>query len=269
MASERFVMASERAAKKPRRAIPAAQTQTPAWIALTTHDGHFGPDPLPMAWGDGDPEQRGPVLATTRHPNQRNAIGAHAGSYSIYRGLAVAAGTLDPEYMPKLDLTSPSYRMGPFAAWSDPGKIVTIDPFGHMITSVFGAHLQAGFDIRPTIAVTHAHIELPEFKDAIRSGRLTPDGKILTTDGLAHVTKAAIEPVWYLRGGGVRVNTTEQVLRETLFKETNMMYPEVRETARAARRRAFLLSPNVARARSLSLTTRPNRGARPSRLSSS
>ena len=91
MASERFVMASERAAKKPRRAIPAAQTQTPAWIALTTHDGHFGPDPLPMAWGDGDPEQRGPVLATTRHPNQRNAIGAHAGSYSIYRGLAVAA----------------------------------------------------------------------------------------------------------------------------------------------------------------------------------
>ena len=171
--------------------------------------------------------------------------------------------------MPKLDLTSPSYRMGPFAAWSDPGKIVTIDPFGHMITSVFGAHLQAGFDIRPTIAVTHAHIELPEFKDAIRSGRLTPDGKILTTDGLAHVTKAAIEPVWYLPGVAERFNTTEQVLRETLFKETNMMYPEVRETPRAARRRAFLLSPNVARARSLSLTIRPNRGARPSRLSSS
>ena len=171
--------------------------------------------------------------------------------------------------MPKLDLTSPSYRMGPFAAWSDPGKIVTIDPFGHMITSVFGAHLQAGFDIRPTIAVTHAHIELPEFKDAIRSGRLTPDGKILTTDGLAHVTKAAIEPVWYLPGVAERFNTTEQVLRETLFKETNMMYPEVRETTRAARRRAFLLSPNVARARSLSLTTRPNRGARPSRLPSS
>lgn len=36
-------------------------------------------------WGDEDPEQRGPVMATTRHPTQRNAIGAHSGSYCVYR----------------------------------------------------------------------------------------------------------------------------------------------------------------------------------------
>ena len=60
-----------------------------------------------------------------------------------------------------------------------------------MITSVFGDHLRRGFDVRPTIAVTHAHIELPEFKEAMRDKRLVPDGKILTTDGLAHVTKAS------------------------------------------------------------------------------
>ena len=33
--------------------------------------------------------------------------------------------------------------------------------------------------------------------------------------------------MWYLPGVAERFHTTEQVLRETLFKETNMMYPEL------------------------------------------
>lgn len=36
-------------------------------------------------WGEEDPEARGPIVATTRHPMQRNAIGAHSGSYCIYK----------------------------------------------------------------------------------------------------------------------------------------------------------------------------------------
>ena len=31
-----------------------------------------------------------------------------------------------------------------------------------------------GYDIRPTIAITKAHIDLPECKEAIRTGRLVP-----------------------------------------------------------------------------------------------
>jgi hypothetical protein len=90
------------------------------------------------------------------------------GSYSIYRGLAVAAGTLDPDRMPDFNLTAPNALLGPFDSWKDPTKIVTIDPFGHMTTSVYKAYHDKGFDLRPTIAVTHAHIELPEFKVEIR-----------------------------------------------------------------------------------------------------
>jgi len=41
------------------------------------------------------------------------------------------------------------------------------------------------------------------------------------------VTKAAIEPVWYLPGVAERFGCTETVLRQALFKETNMMYPEL------------------------------------------
>jgi len=53
-------------------------------------------------WGEEDPEKRGPVIATTRHQSQRNAIGAHSGSYCIYKALAVATGTLSKTYVPQV-----------------------------------------------------------------------------------------------------------------------------------------------------------------------
>ncbi len=49
-----------------------------------------------VQWGAATSEERGPVLATNTNMGFRNAIGAHSGSYSIYRALAVAAGALDP-----------------------------------------------------------------------------------------------------------------------------------------------------------------------------
>ena len=60
------------------------------------------------------------MIATTRHSTQRNAIGAHSGSYCIYKALAVATGGLDPNYQPKFDLTTPVVKMGPFDSWHDP-----------------------------------------------------------------------------------------------------------------------------------------------------
>jgi GTP cyclohydrolase N terminal len=54
---------------------------------------------------------------------------------------------------------------------------------------IFGAYIRKGYDIRPTIAVTKAHIDLPEVKEAVRLGRLVPDGKILNAEGQAFVSK--------------------------------------------------------------------------------
>jgi GTP cyclohydrolase II len=171
--------------------------------------------------------ERGPVIATVKHGGQRNAIGAHSGGYCIYTALAVAAGELNPAHIPNLNTTFPTDTFGPFASWKDPKKLVTIDPWGHMTTDVYKDYLAKGYDIRPTIAVTKAHIDFPEVKSSISSGRLVPDGKILKQDGQSLVTKAAIEPVWYLPGVAERFGCTEQVLRQALFKETNMMYPEL------------------------------------------
>lgn len=52
--------------------------------------------PPPAQWGAPTAEERGPVLATNTNEGLRNVIGAHSGSYCIYRALAVASGALDP-----------------------------------------------------------------------------------------------------------------------------------------------------------------------------
>ena len=197
------------------------------YIPLTTHEGHFGSNPIHMDWGNADPMKRGPVIATVKHGGQRNAIGAHGGGYCVYTALAVAAGELNPDHVPNLNTTQPTDHFGPFPSWKDSKRLVTIDPWGHLVTSVFEPYFKKGYDIRPTIAVTKAHIDFPEVKDALRLGRLTADGVILKADGQSLVTKAAIEPVWYLPGVAERFGCTEQVLRQALFKETNMMYPEL------------------------------------------
>ena len=96
-----------------------------------------------------------------------------------------------------------------------------------LITQVYGGYLDKGFDIRPTIAVTKAHIDLPETREAVAAGRLVPDGKILLPTGQSVVSKAAIEPVWYLPEIARRFGCTETVLRQSIFRMTNGMYPEV------------------------------------------
>jgi hypothetical protein len=208
--------------RKAEKELDEPERQDLDYITLTTHDGHFGANPVQMDWGNPDPMQRGPVIATVKHGGQRNAIGAHGGGYCVYTALAVAAGELDPKHVPNFMTTAPDTLKTVQPSWQDGKKIVTIDPYGHLVTSAFKPYFDKDYDIRPTIAVTKAHIDFPEVKDAIRLNRLTADGQILKGDGTSFVTKAAVEPVWYLPGVAERFGCTEQVLRQALFKETNI-----------------------------------------------
>jgi GTP cyclohydrolase II len=181
----------------------------------------------PIVWGAPTPKERGPVIGTLNDASRRNAIGAHAGSYSLYRALAVASGTLDPLHRPDLTDTAPAAHIGPAAQWRETNKIVSLDPYGHLVSEVFAEELKAGWDIRPTIAVTKAQLNMPEIRDAIKAGRLKPDGEVLTQDGDARVTKAAIEPVWYLPGIAERFGVTEGALRRCLFEQSGGMFTEL------------------------------------------
>jgi len=198
----------------------------PRHIRLTSHPGNSH-SAVPIHWGAADPAQRGPLLSALNNGGRRNCIGAHSGAYTVYRALAVAAGTLDPLHMPDLTNTAPAEVIGPFLQWQDPAKIVSLDPFGHRIGEFYAEQLGTGWDIRPTIAVTKARVNLPEFEQAIRTGRLQPDGDVLTEAGDVRVTKAAIDPVWYLPGIAERFAVSEEELRRALFEHSGSMYSEL------------------------------------------
>jgi len=196
-------------------------------IRLTSHPGQGPAGAPPIHWGAADPLQRGPVVGTTTHRGQRNVIGTHSGSYGVYRALAVAAGNLTRGHRADLTDTAPTDPVGPHPPWGDATKIVSIDPWGASVQQVYADHLAQGYDIRPTIAVTKAHIHLPEIRQAIAFQRLAIDGRVLLDDASATVTKVALEPVWWLPGVAARFKVGEADLRRALFEETGGMYPEL------------------------------------------
>lgn len=196
-------------------------------IILTSHPNTYSKHHIPIHWGAKTAKQRGPIIASMSNQGHRNVIGTHSGSYTVYRALAVAAGQLSPDHKPDLTDTAPAVNMGPFDAWRNPERIVSMDPYGAGVSEFFKEEMAQGFDIRPSIAVTQAHIELPELREAIKQERLKPDGKILHENGACAVTKAAIDPVWYLPGVAKRFGITEGVLRRNLFQYTGGMFPEL------------------------------------------
>jgi GTP cyclohydrolase II len=201
-------------------------SNAPRHIRLTSH-----PEPQahrwPLHWAAPTAAERGPVIGSVTRPADRNVIGTHGGSYSLYRALAVSAGTLSPLQRPDLANTHPVTAIGPHPQWSEPGKIVSLDPWGHVVGEAFGDAIGEGIDIRPTIAITKARLNMAELNALIEAGNLKPDGQVLHAGGDVSVTKAAIDPVWWLPGIAERFGTPEHELRRTLFEQTAGMYPEL------------------------------------------
>ncbi|KAI9662006.1 MAG: putative GTP cyclohydrolase [Alyxoria varia] len=209
-------------------------TRTPALsskIILTSYPNQSGVNPLSLQWGHPDPAVRGPVICS-RSPStisRRNAIGAHGGSYSMYYALAVASKDLGTGHKPDYTNTEPAAAVQPNATWGDPRKIVAMDPYGHLGPWLYKNVIEEeGVEVRPTIAVTRAHMKLPELEDGVRKGRLKVDGKICVNEqGELAVTKFAVEPVWYLPGVAARFGIDEGTLRRSLFENTGGSYPEL------------------------------------------
>lgn len=200
-----------------------------AHITLTSHParrGGAGATPA-VQWGAATAAERGPLVASVANPAARTVIGTHAGAYSVYRALAVAAGNLSADHRPDLTNTAPAEAIGPHPQWADPGKIVSLDPWGHLVAQAFQDQIAAGLDVRPTIAITKAHINMPELVAAMAAGRLRADGDILAANGDVKVTKAAIDPVWHLPGLAARFGIKESALRRSLFEQTAGMFPEL------------------------------------------
>ncbi len=155
-------------------------------------------------------------------------MGAHGGSYSVYNALAIAAGDLPLDFRPNFRNTQPTFQFEQQEAWGQREKIVSMDPFGHDVVRHFGHHLDAGLDVRPTIAITRANMRVAEIADAVKEGKIEVDGTIvIDSTGDVRVTKVAVEPVWYLPGVAARFGIDEGVLRRTLFEQMGGSYPEL------------------------------------------
>ncbi|KAG5652228.1 hypothetical protein H0H81_005770 [Sphagnurus paluster] len=235
----------------------------PGRVNLTTYPDQHGINPYPLNWGAADGISRGPVICSRLSSSikQRNALGAHSGSYSIYRALSIAMGSLSPTHKPDYSQTEPPVSIPPQPSWADPTKIVSFDPYGHLAQTLFRKEIdELGLDIRPSIAVTKAHLKMSELDESARKGELKIDGKIVTKSPPARnadgsisqvdngvevfVSKAAVEPVWYLpgvaerfgmyvsmsyspRGSSDPLISSESLLRRALFEDTGGMYPEL------------------------------------------
>ncbi|KAF9130500.1 hypothetical protein BGW39_002999 [Mortierella sp. 14UC] len=141
---------------------------------LTTHPDQPGVKPYTMKWGDADPQVRGPIVVS-HHPSSMNiwnALRAYGGPYSVYRALAVTMEELAEDHRPNFGHTQPVINIPQQSQWSDPTKIVSMDPFGHLTSQYYAKEIDQGLDIRPTIAITRAHMLVPEIHAEVKSGSL-------------------------------------------------------------------------------------------------
>ncbi len=196
-------------------------------IILTSHREQMPKQPMPIHWGENNAQRRGPVIGTFTDKTARNVIGAHSGSYSVYRALSIASKHYSQSHRADLSHTQFGQTLGPYPSWGQIDKIVSLDPWGTLASGYFGEEILKTYDIYPTIAITEGKLTIPELTQAIIEKRLEVDGHILLPNYEISVTKVAIEPVWYLPGIAKRLNTTEQELRNIIFQETGGMFPEL------------------------------------------
>lgn len=226
----------------------------PSRVVLTTYPSQAGIHPIPIQWGAGPTaRERGPVVCSRIKSNLpiRNSIGAHAGSYSIYRALSIAMGQLRPDWRPDLTNTHPPFVLPPQPGWFGDGtgrreegnrkrwRIVSFDPWGAMSQEIWAKEYSEGLDVRPTISQTKAHIKIEELDVLARANEFPVDGDIVirspelpafpgVDQGVeVNCYKAAIDPVWFLPGVAERLEVQESTLRRALFEDTGGMYPEL------------------------------------------
>ncbi|KAJ3926677.1 MAG: GTP cyclohydrolase N terminal-domain-containing protein [Lentinula lateritia] len=151
----------------------------PGQVLLTAYPSQHSITPYPLTWGAPMPLFRGPIICSC-FPFH-NALSAHSGSYSIYCALSIAMGTLDPTYKFDYTMTQPPVEIHENPTWRNAHKIVSMNPWGHFVLSMFekggkeGRKGGEGLDIHPLILLTKAHIKLKEIDKAVRRGEIVVD----------------------------------------------------------------------------------------------
>src|SRR5258708_38180519 len=89
-------------------------------IRITSHPAPGAKLNFPIAWGAPSARERGPVIGTVSRPQDRNVIGTHGGSYSVYPPLPVSSRAPDPIRRPDLANTHPAETPAPLPQRAHP-----------------------------------------------------------------------------------------------------------------------------------------------------
>src|SRR5262249_40019635 len=133
--------------------------------------------PPRLNWGASDPQVRGPVVAYPAPQQQRNAIGGRP--YAMFHALGLASKEGPAGFRPDYKDTPPwvDIKPGPRSH-----EIVTMDPFGHRL-DLWAPHMEAGLDVRRSISICAAELELFEIGQCLGAGTLQADGQWLLGNG--------------------------------------------------------------------------------------
>ena len=111
---------------------------------------------------------------------------------------------------------------------ASPERIVSLDPWGHLVAEAFRPEIAEGIDIRPSIAITRARLDLPEMRDALAAGRLKADGTCRARQrqpvGGQDRDRSGLVSARHRRSASARPRRS---LRRTLFEQTAGMFPEL------------------------------------------
>ena len=198
-------------------------------IRITSHPEPGGKPRFPIHWGAADG-------ARTR-PDHRHGVAArrpqrHRQPRRLLRALSRARGLLrrarsDPPPGPHQHLTGREHRP---VRRNGASRARSCRSIRGAISSreAFKTEIAEGVDIRPTIAVTKARLDLHEMQLALSPpAGSRPTATSCMPTAASRWSKIAIDPVWYLPGIAERFGCTETILRRTLFEQTAGMFPEL------------------------------------------
>ena len=149
----------------------------PDHIRLTSHPDPEAKARFPIQWGAATPRERGPVIGTVSKPGaaQRDRQPRRLlCALSRARGVGRRARP-DPAAGPDQHLPDRDHRAVP-AMDRSPERSSRSIRGDIWSPRTFKTEIAEGLDIRPSIAITKARLDLIEMRDALAAGRLKADG---------------------------------------------------------------------------------------------
>jgi len=116
-------------------------------IRLTSHPGSRGgaATRFPLHWGAATAGERGPVVGTSTRASTATAsapMAAPTRSTALWR----CRRRFEPDRAAGPDQHIAVVDVGPFPQWSEPGRIVSLDPWGHRVAADFAQEIGEGVD---------------------------------------------------------------------------------------------------------------------------